>query len=54
MFQQEVTITAPNGLHTRPAAQFVKEAKGFTSEITVTSNGKALAQKACSSCKLWA
>ncbi|MBW3186735.1 HPr family phosphocarrier protein, partial [Salmonella enterica] len=21
MFQQEVTITAPNGLHTRPAAQ---------------------------------
>ena len=30
MFQQEVTITAPNGLHTRPAAQFVKEAKGFT------------------------
>jgi phosphocarrier protein HPr len=36
MFQQEVTITAPNGLHTRPAAQFVKEAKGFTSEITVT------------------
>ena len=42
MFQQEVTITAPNGLHTRPAAQFVKEAKGFTSEITVTSNGKSL------------
>jgi phosphocarrier protein HPr len=32
MFQQEVTITAPNGLHTRPAAQFVKEAKGFTSD----------------------
>ena len=27
MFQQEVTITAPNGLHTRPAAQFVKEAR---------------------------
>ncbi len=25
MFQQEVTITAPNGLHTRPAAQFVKK-----------------------------
>lgn len=45
MFQQEVTITAPNGLHTRPAAQFVKEAKGFTSEITVTSNGKAPAPK---------
>ena len=27
MFQQEVTITAPNGLHTRPAAQFVKKLK---------------------------
>ncbi|WP_253073380.1 HPr family phosphocarrier protein [Sodalis ligni] len=27
MFQQEVTITAPNGLHTRPAAQFVKKPK---------------------------
>lgn len=53
MFQQEVTITAPNGLHTRPAAQFVKEAKGFTSDITVTSNGKAPALKACSNCKLW-
>ncbi len=54
MFQQEVTITAPNGLHTRPAAQFVKEAKGFTSEITVTSNGKRQRQKACSNCRLWA
>ncbi len=55
MFQQEVTITAPNGLHTRPAAQFVKEAKGFTSEITVTSNGKKRQrQKACSNCRLWA
>ena len=41
MFQQEVTITAPNGLHTRPAAQFVKEAK----EITVTSNGKSASAK---------
>ncbi len=44
MFQQEVTITAPNGLHTRPAAQFVKE-EGFTSEITVTSNGKSASAK---------
>jgi len=40
MFQQEITITTPNGLHTRPAAQFVKEAKKFNSNITVTSNGK--------------
>ncbi|KMJ46868.1 PTS sugar transporter [Xenorhabdus khoisanae] len=45
MFQQEVTITAPNGLHTRPAAQFVKEAKGFSSDITLTSGGKSASAK---------
>ncbi len=45
MFQQDVTITAPNGLHTRPAAQFVKEAKGFTCEITITANGKSASAK---------
>ncbi len=41
MFQQDVTITALNGLHTRPAAQFVKEAKSFACNITITSNGKS-------------
>ncbi len=51
MFQQEATITAPNGLHTRPVAQFVKEAKGFTSEITVTLTAKAPARKACLNCR---
>lgn len=40
MFQKEVMITAINGLHTRPATQFVKEAKNFNSEIIVESNGK--------------
>ncbi|MCE1787376.1 HPr family phosphocarrier protein, partial [Enterobacter hormaechei] len=45
MFQQEVTITAPNGLHTRPAAQFVKEAKSFASDITLTSGGKTASAK---------
>jgi phosphocarrier protein HPr len=45
MKQQEVTITTPNGLHTRPAAQFVKEAKGFSSEITIISNGKNASAK---------
>lgn len=45
MYKQDVTITAPNGLHTRPAAQFVKEAKAFNSEITVTSNGKSTSAK---------
>ncbi len=45
MFQQEVTITAPNGLHTRPVAQFVKEAKGFTSEIHCNLQRQAPAPK---------
>lgn len=45
MYKLDVTITAPNGLHTRPAAQFVKEAKTFNSEITVTSGGKSASAK---------
>ncbi|MBX4181092.1 HPr family phosphocarrier protein [Sodalis sp. CWE] len=45
MYWKEVTITAFNGLHTRPAVQFVKEAKRFSSEITVTSNGKEASAK---------
>ncbi|MDG6897095.1 PTS sugar transporter [Actinobacillus delphinicola] len=45
MYSKEVEITAPNGLHTRPAAQFVKEAKGFTSNINVTSGGKTASAK---------
>lgn len=40
MFQKEVIITASNGLHTRPATQFVKEAKNFYSEIVVIANGQ--------------
>lgn len=40
MYQKEITITAPNGLHTRPATQFVKEAKNFNSEIIIISNGE--------------
>lgn len=45
MYQQDVTIIAPNGLHTRPAAQFVKEAKAFNADITVTANGKSASAK---------
>jgi len=45
MYSKETTITAENGLHTRPAAQFVKEAKQFNSDITVTSNGKSASAK---------
>ncbi|PZT75722.1 MULTISPECIES: phosphocarrier protein Hpr [unclassified Streptomyces] len=45
MFQQEVTVTAPNGVHTRAAAQFVKEARGFTCDITIACNGKSVSAK---------
>lgn len=45
MFQQQVTITTPDGLDTRPAAQFVAEAKGFVSEIVVSCNGKSASAK---------
>ena len=45
MYSKDVEIIAPNGLHTRPAAQFVKEAKAFSSEITVTSGGKSASAK---------
>lgn len=51
MYEKQVEITAENGLHTRPAAQFVKEAKvvkeakAFDADITVTSNGKSASAK---------
>ncbi|WP_108649649.1 HPr family phosphocarrier protein [Dongshaea marina] len=45
MYEKSVVITAENGLHTRPAAQFVKEAKAFESAISVESNGKSASAK---------
>lgn len=45
MFEKSVVITAENGLHTRPAAQFVKEAKEFQSDINVISGGKSASAK---------
>lgn len=45
MYQQSVTITAPSGLEMRPAAQFVKRAKAFTSDISVTNNGRTASGK---------
>lgn len=44
-FKQEIVITAPHGLHTRPASEFVKEAKKFISEITITSKEKSASAK---------
>ncbi|URJ24993.1 HPr family phosphocarrier protein [Candidatus Blochmannia ocreatus (nom. nud.)] len=40
MYQKEIVITTCNGLHTRPAAQVVKEAKKFNSDIKIIANGK--------------
>ncbi|CAL4318213.1 Phosphocarrier protein HPr [Buchnera aphidicola (Periphyllus testudinaceus)] len=40
MVKKKIKITSQNGLHTRPAAQFVKEAKKYLSNITIISNGK--------------
>jgi len=45
MFEKNVSITAQNGLHTRPAALFVKEAKVFQSDIVVEVNGKSASAK---------
>lgn len=40
MYQEKTTITTYNGLHTRPATQFIKEAKKFNSEIMIISDGQ--------------
>ncbi|WP_394132735.1 HPr family phosphocarrier protein [Shewanella maritima] len=45
MFRQSVTITAPHGMHTRPAALLVKEAKSFDCDIIVECNGKQASAK---------
>lgn len=45
MLQKEITINNSHGFHTRPAALFVKEAKNFISDITITSKGKTVNAK---------
>ncbi|BBI01070.1 phosphocarrier protein Hpr [Buchnera aphidicola (Nipponaphis monzeni)] len=40
MLHRDIVIKAVNGLHTRPAAQFVQAAKKFSSNITITNQGK--------------
>ncbi|MGF1695150.1 HPr family phosphocarrier protein [Vibrio kyushuensis] len=45
MHRKSVVITAPSGLHTRPAAQFVKEAKKYADEVEIVSNGKTATAK---------
>ena len=45
MQQATMLIHHDAGLHARPAAQFVKRAKQFKSDITVTNNGKTVNAK---------
>jgi phosphocarrier protein HPr len=40
MVEREAVIVPQAGLHARPAALFVKEAKGYDSEIVVVKDGK--------------
>lgn len=39
MIEREVVVVPEAGLHARPAARFVKAAKGFSSEIVVIKDG---------------
>ena len=39
MVEKETKIVPKAGLHARPAARFVKEAKGYSSEIVVVKDG---------------
>ncbi len=34
-------ITDPAGMHARPAGEFAKTAKGFSSSVKISKNGKA-------------
>jgi phosphocarrier protein HPr len=45
MEKRTVVLGAENGLHARPAAEFVKLAKSFVAQITVGVNGNAASAK---------
>ena len=45
MYQKTITIVAPHGIHTRPAALLVKEAKTFACDVMVECNGKQASAK---------
>jgi phosphocarrier protein HPr len=40
MVEKETTIVPEAGLHARPAARFVKEAKSYSSDILVIKDGR--------------
>lgn len=43
MITREYTITAPEGIHARPAAALIRLVKPFKSAVTVKSGNKAIA-----------
>ncbi|USD35967.1 MULTISPECIES: HPr family phosphocarrier protein [Ferrimonas] len=45
MYRQSVTIAAKQGIHTRPAALLVQQAKQFPCDIIVFCNGKQASAK---------
>ncbi|MBY5993938.1 HPr family phosphocarrier protein [Ferrimonas balearica] len=45
MFRKTVTITAPYGIHTRPAALLVKAAQDFPCDILVECQGRRASAK---------
>lgn len=40
MTELRIQVKNPTGLHTRPGTEFVRIAKGFESNITVSKDGK--------------
>ncbi len=40
MVEKEATVVPQAGLHARPAARFIKEAKGYSSDIVVVKDGQ--------------
>ncbi len=45
MIEEKVTIPNPTGLHTRPAKNFVAEAKKFECDITISYKDKEASAK---------
>jgi phosphocarrier protein HPr len=40
MVEKEATVVPQAGLHARPAARFIKEAKSYSSDIVVVKDGQ--------------
>ncbi|MFT4416853.1 HPr family phosphocarrier protein [Fredinandcohnia humi] len=41
MIEKEITITLKDGLHARPAAEFVKNLSNYTSEVEIQSSNRS-------------